>query len=45
MEHLDYPGQVKSFLKEAYRVLRPGGIFSVGVPDAELSIRAYTEKL
>ena len=43
LEHLDYPIQVKSFLKECLRILKPGGIFSVGVPDTEWPVRAYTE--
>jgi SAM-dependent methyltransferase len=30
LEHLDYPGHANSFLRECYRVLEPGGVFSVG---------------
>jgi len=41
LEHLDYPDEVLPFLRECYRVLQPGGKFSVGVPDAEWPIRAY----
>jgi len=41
LEHLDYPDEVKSFLKESYRVLKPGGIFSISVPDTEWPIFAY----
>jgi predicted SAM-dependent methyltransferase len=40
-EHLDYPEDAISFLRESWRILKPGGIFSVGVPDAEWPVRAY----
>ncbi len=40
-EHLDYPLHAKSFLKEYYRVLEPGGLFSVGVPDTAWPIDEY----
>jgi SAM-dependent methyltransferase len=40
-EHLDYPEPAKRFLKECHRILRPGGIFSVGVPDTEWPLLAY----
>jgi predicted SAM-dependent methyltransferase len=33
LEHLDYPEAAKRFLTESFRVLEPGGTFSVGVPD------------
>ena len=39
-EHLEYPDAV-NFLKESRRVLCPGGIFSVGVPDTEWPLVAY----
>ena len=42
LEHLGYPDEAMFFLRECYRILRPGGIFSVGVPDTEWPIRAYT---
>jgi predicted SAM-dependent methyltransferase len=41
LEHLSYPGDAMRFLAECFRVLRPGGIFRVGVPDSEWPIRAY----
>jgi len=44
LEHLEYPGQVESFLKEAYRVLEPGRTFSIGVPDTEWPLRAYVQE-
>ena len=40
-EHLDFPGEAQSFLREALRVLKPGGLLSIGVPDVELVLRAY----
>ncbi len=39
-EHLDHPGPADRFLEECVRVLRPGGVFSVAVPDIELVVRA-----
>src|SRR5215831_11977164 len=35
LEHLDYPLHAEIFLKECYRVLEPGGVISIGVPDTE----------
>ena len=43
-EHLDYPGPATQFLKECHRILKPGGIFSVGVPNEELSLQAYVAR-
>lgn len=40
-EHLDYPGPAQQFLKECYRILKPGGTFSVGVPDTQWPLEAY----
>ena len=40
-EHLDYPLHAKSFLRECYRVLEPGGVISIGVPDTEWPIAEY----
>ena len=40
-EHLEYPGQALHFLRESLRVLRPGGVFSVGVPDTEWPLKSY----
>jgi SAM-dependent methyltransferase len=42
-EHLDYPQHAAHFLSESYRILEPGGVFSVGVPDTRwpsLTMRA-----
>jgi predicted SAM-dependent methyltransferase len=41
LEHIDYPDAVAGFLLECHRVLRPGGIFSVGVPDTEWPLLEY----
>ncbi len=40
-EHLEYPGEATRLLHESIRVLAPGGLFSVGVPDAGRIVRAY----
>jgi len=42
-EHLEYPEEAVLFLSESFRVLEPGGLFSVGVPDTELCLRAYVD--
>jgi predicted SAM-dependent methyltransferase len=44
LEHLRYPGEMVAFLAEARRVLRPGGVFSAGVPDAALILRNYYDR-
>jgi predicted SAM-dependent methyltransferase len=40
-EHLDYPRDALLFLSECFRVLEPGGIFSVGVPDTSWPLSDY----
>ena len=45
LEHLDYPESTRLFLSECYRVLEPGGIFSVGVPDTEWSLLEYAGRI
>lgn len=40
-EHLGYPTDVLHFLEECRRILEPGGVFSVGVPDTEWPLRDY----
>ncbi len=40
-EHLGYPDETGFLLKESLRVLKPGGTFSVGVPDTEWPLLAY----
>jgi predicted SAM-dependent methyltransferase len=41
VEHLEYPTEAQQFFAESFRVLEPGGVFSVGVPDIEWPIEAY----
>jgi len=43
LEHLDFPISVKRFLKEARRVLKPGGTLFIGVPDGGKAIRSYCD--
>jgi predicted SAM-dependent methyltransferase len=43
MEHLEYPSEVMHLLGESLRVLEPGGIFSVGVPDAGETLLQYAQ--
>lgn len=40
-EHLEYPNETSTFLSGSFRVLERGGLFRVGVPDAEWPITAY----
>jgi predicted SAM-dependent methyltransferase len=41
LEHLEYPEPAYSFLKECYRVLEPGRLLSIGVPDTEWPLLEY----
>jgi predicted SAM-dependent methyltransferase len=41
-EHLT-PGEAARFLGECHRVLRPGGVLRLSVPDGELYIRRYVD--
>jgi predicted SAM-dependent methyltransferase len=41
LEHVDYPEMVDRLLKECLRILQPGGLFRVGVPDAEWPLLEY----
>jgi predicted SAM-dependent methyltransferase len=40
-EHLDYTEEAPAFISECYRVLKPGGVLRIIVPDAEKYMRAY----
>ena len=40
-EHLKYPTDALGFLAECHRLLRPGGTFSIGVPDTRWPLRDY----
>jgi predicted SAM-dependent methyltransferase len=42
-EHIDYTEEAPYFLSECYRVLKPGGVIRLIVPDAEKYLRAYCE--
>jgi predicted SAM-dependent methyltransferase len=42
-EHLQHPRDTTRFLSEAFRLLEPGGVFSVGVPDTEWPLKAYSD--
>ncbi len=44
LEHLDYPESTHSFLKECFRILEPGCLFSVGVPDTAWPIAEYSRQ-
>jgi predicted SAM-dependent methyltransferase len=40
-EHFEYPHDAKHVLRESLRILKPGGVFSVAVPDFGALLRAY----
>lgn len=44
LEHLFYPRDVKPFLAELRRVLAPGGVVRIVVPDIEQCIEAYQQR-
>ena len=44
IEHF-YPKEAFNFLKECYRILRPGGILRLAVPDLEKSSKKYLEDI
>jgi predicted SAM-dependent methyltransferase len=41
-ENLEHPVETEHFLRESLRVLKPGGVLSFSVPDAESAILSYT---
>ncbi len=43
LEHL-YRDQVRNCVREVYRVLKPGGVFRVSVPDLDIAVRNYDPK-
>lgn len=42
-EHFGYPHEIGHVLSECYRVLKPGGVLRVIVPNADRYLRAYAE--
>lgn len=42
-EHFGYPDEIGHVLHECHRVLRPGGVLRVIVPDADRYLRAYAD--
>jgi predicted SAM-dependent methyltransferase len=44
-EHLDYPDAVSLFLSECYRVLEPGGVLTIGVPDLDFHQDLYEQRM
>ncbi len=43
LEHIDYPNSVKQYVREASRVLAPGGQIITGVPDAAFVLSKYPD--
>jgi len=41
LEHFEYPLEARALLQEVHRVLAPGGVLRLVVPDIEKCIRAY----
>ncbi|MGH8221108.1 MAG: class I SAM-dependent methyltransferase [Steroidobacteraceae bacterium] len=41
LEHLFFPADVRPFLADVHRVLEPGGVLRIVVPDVEQCIEAY----
>ena len=44
LEHFEYPRDVRHILQECFRILAPGGVFSVGVPDHGVVATAYATR-
>ncbi len=44
LEHLGYPGEVEDVLRDWWRVLAPGGLLSVGVPDTAYPLASYVNR-
>ncbi len=40
-EHIEYPRPAEDLLRDYARLLQPGGMLSIGVPDGEIALRAY----
>ena len=44
LEHLSYPEGTELFISECFRVLEPGGVFSVSVPDTQWPLLQYANE-
>jgi predicted SAM-dependent methyltransferase len=44
LEHFAFPGEVETILRDWSRVLAPGGVLSLGVPDTEWPLDAYANR-
>jgi predicted SAM-dependent methyltransferase len=44
LESLEAPSEAMRLLRESFRVLRPGGVCSVGVPDAARAVALYCRR-
>src|SRR5438105_2551875 len=42
--HFDYRPDARHLLAESHRVLEPGGVFNIGVPDHQLAFTAYANR-
>ena len=43
IEHFSYPSPMLNLLRECNRILKPGGVFSVAVPNARIFLDAYMD--
>lgn len=43
LEHFSYPSPLRGLLQECYRILKPGGVMSVAVPNARIFLNAYNQ--
>jgi len=43
-EHIPFPTGASTFLAESFRVLRPNGKITIGVPDPTIVLRAYLDQ-
>jgi len=44
LEHLSHPVETSIFMEEVFRVLAPGGVLRVVVPDAQKWLKSYTSR-
>jgi predicted SAM-dependent methyltransferase len=43
IEHFAYPSPMLDLLRECIRILKPGGVFSIAVPNARIFLEAYMD--